>query len=285
MNDKWVFDSGDAGFERDIVERSKEVPVVVDFWAPWCQPCRTLSPLLERLADEHGGAFVLAKVDVDRNPQVSAALGIRSVPTVLGLRDGKIVAEFVGAVPEESVRAFLSRVLPGEAELLAREGDKHLAAGRSEEAENSFRRALELDGRCELALLGLAKVLADREQDEDALELLDRVLPGSPRRQDADHLAAAIRVRRSGGADGKEFRARILKNPADLEARMALGQVLAAAGDYGGALTQYLEVVRRDRGYDDGAARKAMLDVFELLGPGNETAERYRSELAKLLFS
>jgi putative thioredoxin len=282
---QWIFDTSDQDFERDVVERSREVPVVVDFWATWCGPCKVLGPLLEKLAIEYGGAFVLAKVDVDRSPQIAAALGIRSVPAVLGLRNGKIVGEFVGAVPEETVRAFLTRVLPSEAEVLAGEGDKQYAAGRTDEAEHTFRRALELDARCDGALLGLARILADREEDEEALDMLERVLPGSSKRQEAEHLAATIRVGRSGPVDAREFRARVQANPSDLAARMALGQELAAEGDYEGALAQYIEVVKRDRMYNDEAARKAMLDVFELLGPGDATAERYRNELAKVLFS
>jgi putative thioredoxin len=282
---QWIFETSDQDFERDVVERSREVPVVVDFWATWCGPCKVLGPLLEKLAIEYGGAFVLAKVDVDQSPQVAAALGIRSVPAVLGLRHGKIVAEFVGAVPEETVRGFLTRVLPSEAEVLAGEGDKQCAAGRTDEAERTFRRALDLDARCDGALLGLARILADREEDEEALAMLEHVLPGSPRQQEAEHLAASIRVGRSGPVDAREFRARVQANPDDLAARMALGQVLAAEGDYEGALAQYIEVVKRDRTYDDEAARKAMLDVFEILGPGDGTAERYRNELAKVLFS
>jgi putative thioredoxin len=282
---QWIFDASDQDFEQNVVERSREVPVVVDFWATWCGPCKALGPVLEKLAIEYNGAFVLAKVDVDRSPQVAAALGIRSVPAVLGLRHGKIVAEFVGAVPEETVRSFLTKVLPSEAEVLAREGENQYAAGRTDEAESAFRRALELDARCDGALLGMARILADRAKDEEALAMLEHVLPGSPQRQDADHLAASIRVGRSGPVDEREFRARVQANPDDLAARMALAQVLAAAGDYEGALAQYIEVVRRDRTYDDEAARKAMLDVFELLGPGDVTAERYRNELAKVLFS
>jgi putative thioredoxin len=148
-----------------------------------------------------------------------------------------------------------------------------------------FREALELDPRCDGALLGMVKLLAERNDDEAALELAARVTPGTSERQEADRLAAAIRVRRAGSVDDAALRARIEKNPADLEARFELGQVLAAQGQYEDALRQYLEIVRHDREFRDQAARRAMLDIFELLGSGDPLVERYRSELAKVLFS
>jgi putative thioredoxin len=280
-----IFEVDERNFETAVLERSRTVPVVVDFWAPWCGPCRTLGPLLERMATEHAGAFLLAKVNVDENQRLAAAFGVRSIPLVLGFRDGKIAAEFVGALPESGVRDFLTRLLPSEGELLAAEGEAQVAAGHDEDAEASFRRALEIEPRCERALLGLAAMHATRQEDAEALDLLDRIAPGTELRQEADRLAAAIRIRQGGGFDEERLRARIGSEPDDLEARFELAQGLAAAAKYADALGEYLEIVRRDRSFRDDAARKAMLDVFELLGAGNEVVERYRSELAKVLFS
>jgi len=280
----WVIDASDRDFETAVIARSAETPVVVDFWAPWCGPCRTLGPLLERLADEHGGAFVLAKVNVDESPELSAALNIQSIPMVLGFRDRQVVAEFVGAVPETAVRAFLKKVLPSEADRLAMASEQLLHEGKAAEAEAGFRRALELAPRCDRALLGLAGIVAERNEHEEALQLLERVGAGAWR-QHADRLAAEIRVRHGGGAAESTLRAAIAANPADLGTRLLLGQALAAAGQYEDALREYLEIVRRDRGFQDGAARKAMLDIFELLGPQHDLTSGYRSELAKVLFS
>jgi len=280
----FVIDVGDETFETAVLERSKETPIVVDFWAPWCGPCRTLGPLLERLAEEHRGAFILAKVNVDESPGLSAALRIQSIPMVLGFRGGQAVSEFVGALPEPAVREFLKKVLPSEADHLTAAADQLLTDGKIAEAEARFRRALELDARGDRALLGLAGILSERNQYPDALRLLDRIPPG-PVRQAADRLAADIRIRDSGGGNEPALRARVAANPADLEARLLLGQVLAAAKKYDEALTEYLDVVRRDRTFRDGAARKAMLDIFGLLGSDNELTGRYRSELAKVLFS
>jgi len=281
---EWVIDTGDSDFESAVIERSKQTPVVVDFWAPWCGPCRTLGPLLERLAEEHAGAFVLAKVNVDQNPGLAAALSIQSIPMVLGFRDGQLTAEFVGAVPESTVRAFLAKVLPSDAERLALSGERLLAEGKTAEAEAVFQRAVDLDARCHRALLGLAGILAGRGEDEQALSLLERIGP-APLRAEADRLAAEIRVRQGGGGDEKTLRAKLAADPSDLEARLLLAQVLAAAARHEEALCEYLEIVRRDRAFRDGAARKAMLDIFELLGAESEITSRYRSELAKVLFS
>ena len=280
----WVNDATDADFERAVIDRSKQVPVVVDFWAPWCGPCRTLGPLLERLADEHAGAFVLARVNTDENPGLAGAFRVQSIPMVIGVRDGKLAGHFVGALPENGVRDFLAQLMPTDAERLADEGATLLASGQTGEAEAAFRRALEADARADGALVGLATILSQRDGAEEALALLDRVGPG-PRRQEADRLAAALRVRQSGGADEAALRARVDANANDLDARFALAQALAAAARYDQALEHYLAIVKKDRGFQDDGARKAMIDLFDLLGPGNELADRYRSELAKVLFS
>jgi putative thioredoxin len=279
-----VIEASDQNFESVVIDRSRQTPVVVDFWAPWCGPCRALGPLLERLAEEHHGEFILAKVNVDESPGLSQALNIQSIPMVLGFRDGKVVAEFVGALPEAAVRQFLAKVLPSEADRLAIEGEQLRGDGKLVEAESTFHRALELDARCDRALLGLSGILADRNEHEEALKRLERIAPG-PLRQDADRLAAEIRIRQGGGGNEAGLRAKLAANPTDLEARLVLGQVLAAASKYEDALAEYLEIVRRDRSFSDGAARKAMLDIFDLLGPDSPITNHYRSELAKVLFS
>jgi putative thioredoxin len=279
----FVIDVTDLDFEAEVIERSRQVPVVVDFWAPWCGPCRTLGPLLERLAEEHAGAFVLARLNTDENPELAAAFQVQSIPLVVGVRDGALAGQFVGALPEKGVRDFLAQLLPSPGERLAVDGVALLAAGKTSDAESAFRRALELDARAAVALIGLATILSQRGDEAEALTLLERVDPG-PQRAEADRLAASIRIRQSGAGDEAALRAKVDADPTDLEARFMLAQALAAGGRYDGALEQYLAIIQRDRGFRDDGARKAMLDIFDLLGAGNELADRYRSELAKVLF-
>jgi len=279
----FVIDVTDADFEAQVIERSKEVPIVVDFWAPWCGPCRALGPMLERLAEEHAGRFVLARVNTDENPALAEAFRVQSIPMVIGVRAGALAGHFVGALPETGVREFLARLLPSDGERLAEDAVALLAAGRTDEAEAAFRHSLEVDPRADAARIGLADLLSARGDDADALAMLEQVGPG-PHRQEADRLAAAARIRQSGAGDESALRAKLEANPSDLEARFTLAQALAGGARYAEALEQYLEVVRRDRAFRDDGARKAMIDIFDLLGSGNELADRYRSELAAVLF-
>jgi putative thioredoxin len=279
-----VVDVDEQNFQQEVVERSKTVPIVIDFWAPWCGPCRVLGPILERLADELAGKFVLAKVNVDENPQLAASFGAQSIPLVVAVRDGAIIGDFVGALPEPAIREHLTRWLPSPAEELITRAEASLRAGNSSEADALLQQALEINPRADRALYLQAQRLADQNRDDEAQAVLERIAPGSPVAQDVDRLAAALRIRRAGGGDTTALRARVEANPDDLDARFELAQMETASGNYQAGLDQYLEIIKRDRAYRDDGARKAMLDVFDLLGPGNELTDRYRSELARVLF-
>lgn len=280
----WTIEVGDADFEREVLQRSEETPVVVDFWASWCAPCRVLGPVIERLAAEYQGQFILAKVNVDEAPAISTALGIQGIPAVKGFRDGALVGEFTGAQPENVVRQFLAGVLPTEADLLAREAAAAVASGDLAGGEIKYQEALARESHHPRALLGLARLLAERAETAAALELLDRVLPSAPVAGEAQRFAAELRTRADGGGDESALRQRLADDPADLHARLNLGRFLAAQGRYEAALAELLALVQRDPHFDDDAGRKAMVDIFTLLGPDDPLTDHFRSELAKALY-
>ena len=279
-----VLDVGDADFETAVIERSATTPVVVDFWAPWCGPCRSLGPILERLAAEYTGAFVLAKVDVDSAQQVAARYQVRSIPAVMGFRDGEIRTQFVGAQPEHAVRQFLAELIPSEADRLVDEGDELTRRGDTDAAKERYEAAIALEPRHEHALLGLARLLADTGDIASALDVLERIVPSPANEREVDRLAAALRTRRDGDADEAALRERLAADEGDLAARLDLGRVLGAQGRHEEALTEHIDVVKRDPGFAEGAARLAMLDLFEVLGPEHELTNRFRRELARALY-
>jgi putative thioredoxin len=279
-----VLEVGDADFYEQVLVRSHQIPVVVDFWAPWCGPCRQLAPVLERVADDQPGAFVLAKVNVDESPAVARQYDVRSIPLVVAFRNGQPLREFVGLQSEAAVREFVRALEPSEADKLAAEGEALAGSGRALEAEARFRAALKSDPRHDQALLGLARALGARGEIAEALEALERLVPSPARESEVDRLAAELRLRAHGGADLESLRQRVAAHPDDLDAHIELGRALGARGRHEEALAALLEAVRRNPQHADGAARKAMLDLFELLGSADPLTRRYRRELAQALF-
>jgi len=279
-----IVDVAEAEFTAAVLDRSAKLPVVVDFWAPWCGPCRTLGPVLERLTQQHAGAFVLAKVNVDEAPEVAKTFGIRSIPAVKAFRDGRVVAEFVGAQPEAAVSRFLESVLPSDADRLVDEAEEFASRGHENAAEERYLAALEKDARHGRALVGLAELLAGRGETARALALLERVAGGTEITKRAERLAAATRTHAAGAADLDALRARASANPQDLAARLEFGKGLSAAGRYEEALRELLAVVQRDPRFAEEAARKTMLDLFALLGPSDPLTQKFRGELARTLF-
>ncbi|MGH7898869.1 MAG: tetratricopeptide repeat protein, partial [Candidatus Binatia bacterium] len=222
--------------------------------------------------------------NVDENPRTASEFAVRGIPAVKAIRDGELVDEFVGALPEPAVRSFLQRILPTESDRLTAEARAAEERGEITLAEPLYRRALDQDVNHPAARLGLARLLASSDPDA-ALAELERVLPGTPERAEADRIAARLRLARGNGVGEADLAARLARDAGDLEARLKLARLLAARESYPDALAHLLEIVKRDRGYEDDAARKAMIDIFEILGPNHELTEKYRSELARVLFS
>jgi putative thioredoxin len=262
-----------ATFERDVLEASASAPVVVDFWAPWCAPCRALTPVLEKLELEFAGRFRLAKVNSDENQDLAATFGVRSIPMVMGFRDGRPVAQFLGAQPESQVRAFIEGLLPSPSEV------ERLKGG-----ETALRKALELDPRNDLARLDLAELLIQDKLPDEAERLLDEVQDNAELDARRDALRAAAGFSRPGAASERELKTRLAANPDDPETLYALAQLYAAARRYREAMEALLAIVRKDKNWHDGAARKQLLNLFTLAGDQPDLVSEYRRKLATALY-
>ncbi|MEW5740337.1 MAG: thioredoxin [Myxococcota bacterium] len=270
-----VRDVSEAQFEAQVLARSREVPVVVDFWAEWCAPCRMLGPTLEREVKALGGRVELAKVDVDQAQTLAGRYGVQGIPAVMAFRDGQKVDEFVGARDAHFVRRWLTGLAPSEAA-------KQLAAAQSDAELEALLGEPEVGGK---AALRLAERKLAQGKAGEAMALLERVDPRSPDASAAESLRAqatfAVDAERFGGE--AKARAALAQHPDDLEARYALASALAARGDFPGALEEFLAVVTKSRKFKDDGARKAMVALFDRLGSTHELTRDFRRRLQIVL--
>jgi putative thioredoxin len=273
-------------FDTDVLEKSRHTLVVVDFWADWCAPCRVLMPLLDKLAEEYAGKFVLAKVDTDRQQELAARWGIRSLPTVKLFKDGKVVDEFLGAQPESAIRALIEKYLPRESDALRASAQTALSAGDTTRAITLLQEALDLDPDYLEIKLDLIAALLQAAEVEEAQKTLE-LLPLQYREEEAvKTLEAKIELARhqQSAPPLAELAQRVAANPGDLASRHILGAKYAAQGDYASALEQFYEIMKRDRRFEDDVGRRSLLNVFTLLGDDHQLVQQYRRKMTALLY-
>ena len=273
-------------FESVVIDGSFDRPVLVDFWADWCAPCRMLMPILAKLADEYGGRFILAKLDTEAEKSIAAQLGIRSLPTVQLFKSGRPVDQFMGALPESQVREFLDRHLPRVSSGVLDQARVSMAAGDFARAVALIDQARVEDPANPRVALAEVQLSAARGEVADALARIERLPIELAHDPEVVALRGQLRFAEvlAGAPAAAELESRLESNPADSEARYQLAAHRVLAGDYEGALEQLFGLMKRDRAYGDDAGRKGMLAVFDLLGGQGELASRYRARMMTALY-
>jgi putative thioredoxin len=288
-----IKDGSDATFVKDVIEASRQQPVIVDFWATWCGPCRQLGPALERAVTAAKGAVKLVKIDIDKNPAFAGQLRVQSIPAVFAFADGRPVDGFMGAVPESEIKAFIGRLTAAaggggsQAAELLEMAKESLKLGDAAGAAQAFAQVLREDPQNADAIAGLARVYLNGGDAERAQEVLGMAAPDA-KNAELDSVRAALALAgetAEAGADLGEFEQRLAKDAGDHEARFELAKVLAGRGDMAGAADHLLKLIELDREWNDGAARKQLLTVFEAAGPTSDVAKQGRRRLSSILFS
>jgi len=291
-----VKESDTAGFAADVIEASREVPIIVDFWATWCGPCKTLTPILESVVAKARGAVRLVKIDVDKNPDLSAQLRIQSIPTVYAFKDGQPVDAFQGALPESEVQKWVDQLIaqhgggielsPVEQALAAAE--EAFEAGDIGGAGALYAQVLNLDAQNTKALAGMARCYLKAGKIDKAREIVDQIAEELRGEDEIHAVVSALELAEAGASAAGEtenLRARLADDPADLQTRFDLAVALYGGGDAPAAVDELVEIIRRKRDWNDDAARQQLLKIFEALGPTDPLTVSGRRQLSSILFS
>ena len=277
-------------FMRDVIEASREVPVLVDFWAPWCGPCQQLTPVLEKAVRAAKGAVKLVKLNIDEHPQIPGQMGVQSIPAVFAFQDGRPVDGFMGALPESRVKSFIARLLGDELADIAADmegAEAALAAGDVNTAAQAFGEALQKDAENARAAAGLAKCYIKTGDLTRAEQTLTLVPPAKADSAPVASARASLELARKAGSagDAETLRAKVAANPGDSQSRFDLALALNAKGDRQSALDELLTIIAKDRAFNDDAARKQLLQLFDAWGANDPATISGRQRLSSLLFA
>ncbi len=272
-------------FNTLVVENSFKQPVLVDFWAEWCQPCQALIPVLTKLAEEYKGAFILAKVNSDEQGELAAHAGVRSLPTVKLFIDGQIADEFMGALPESEVRKFLDKYIQSESDAIMSEAVQAYHEGRKQDALDMMNKALAEEPQNAKLKINIAKMVANDGDYESASALIDTLSDEDKDQAEVREMMAQIKlaVKLKDAGDPAEIEQRLNDNPEDLDAMLQMSNYLTAAGQFEEAIKLLLDIMTKDRNFNDDAGRKGLLEVFDILGSENPLVKTYRRRMFTLL--
>ena len=272
-------------FQSLVIENSFKQPVLVDFWAEWCNPCQVLIPILSKLADEYQGKFILAKINSDEQGELAAQAGVRSLPTVKLFINGQAVNEFMGALPESEVRKFLDQYIQSESDKVLNDAIQAYNEGRQQDALEMLNQALASDPQNARLKINIARLVANQGDFDSATALIDTLNDDDKNQPEVKELLAQIKLSNQlkDAGDPKELEQRIEQNPDDLDALLKMSNYMTASGQYEAAMELLLKIMQKDRSFNDDAGRLGLLDIFDLLGGDNPLVKSYRRKMFTLL--
>lgn len=281
----WIFDVQADQFEQQVIQKSAETPVIVDFWAPWCQPCQLLAPTIEKAVNDAAGKLLLAKVNIDDSPELAQMMGVQSIPVVVAFFEGQVVDHFQGVLPEEELQAWMAKLVPSKAAELFKAALEQLESDPAS-AESKLREVLELEPSDSVKIY-LAQTLLSQNRDEECAGIISELEARGFLEPEAEKLKSQLEMRADAEESGgvQQARAAVEANPDDLSLQIVLGEALAVDNKHRDAFEILLAIATRDRGGEHGdQARQQMVKIFDVLGSGSELVSEYRRKLATVLY-